>query len=393
MYIKGFIMKKSLLAAAVAGAAAFACTAVSAATVYDKDGTSLAIGGRVEAMWQSTHVSSEAGHDNSIRDRVRVNMTGRTKLAEGIYGFGFWETNNEHDGSSTESAGTSLREAYVGVDFTQFGKVTVGRTGEPLNWVSALSGGHNEEHGHFGTPIADNRNSGHINYTWSGYGFTAGIDYQTASDNWKDNYFGNFDVDSGFTAVAGYTSPVVVFAPISIRAGYRYLKGEGADGQVYSKDVYELDDTGTPVRVHEKGDLVNPNMDSIKGFEVAASWGNWGNGFYIGAGYSYEKVTFNTEGKDDYKFKGWETVVGYGLGNGVNIRTGYAWHSIENKVEAGKKYDAGVVPVIVSWDINPNFRVWAEANIQAGGDDEAAFFKDEGKEAANAYHIGVRYTF
>jgi len=39
MYIKGFIMKKSLLAAAVAGAAAFACTAVSAATVYDSPNT------------------------------------------------------------------------------------------------------------------------------------------------------------------------------------------------------------------------------------------------------------------------------------------------------------------------------------------------------------------
>jgi len=367
-------MKKSLLAAAVAGAAAFACTAVSAATVYDKDGTSLAIGGRVEAMWQSTHDSKASEGDNSIRDRVRLNLSGRTKLTEGIYGFGFWETRNEHNGTSGEVVDEKLREAYVGVDFTKFGKVTVGRMGEPINWVSALSGGHNEEHGHIGTPLGDNRNSGHINYTWSGYGFTAGVDYQTAVDDWDDNTANmvDFAAESGFTVVAGYTSPVVLFAPISIRAGYRYVNGQGED-------------------------VKGQSVDDLKGFEVAASWGTWGNGFYIGAGYSTEKESFITEGKDDYKFKGWETVIGYGLGNGVNIRTGYAWRSFENSIKAGEKYDAGVVPVIVSWDINSNFRVWAEANIKAGGDEEAAFTKakndDDTYESYNCYHIGVRYTF
>ena len=375
-------MKKSLLAAAVAGAAAFACTAVSAATVYDKDGTSLAIGGRVEAMWESTHESKAGDNDNSIRDRVRLNLTGRTKLAEGIYGFGFWETQNQHNGDSTEAAGTTLRQANVGVDFTKFGKVTVGRMGEPINWVSDLSGGHNEEHGHIGTPLGDNRNGGHINYTWSGYGFTAGVDYQTAVDNWSDNTptFGSFDAESGFTVVAGYTSPVVVFAPISIRAGYRYVNGQGED-------------------------VDGQSVDDLKGFEVAASWGTWGNGFYIGAGYSYQKYTYladeDGDTDPDMKFKGWEAVVGYGFGNGVNIRTGYAWHQWENNDKynfdkndknLGKK-DAGVVPVIVSWDINPNFRVWAEANIKAGGDDVVAYKKDTSGEAANCYHIGVRYTF
>ena len=364
---------------ASAAAAAFACTAVSAATVYDKDGTSLAIGGRVEAMWQSTHASGEKDKDNTIRDRVRLNLTGRTKLAEGIYGFGFWETQTQHNGNSAETANNDLRQAYVGVDFTKFGKVTVGRTEEPLNWVTALSGGHNEEHGHFGTPIADTRNSGHINYTWSGYGFTAGVDYQAAVDNWSDNASqATFNVESGFTLVAGYTSPVVLFAPISVRAGYRYINCQGDD-------------------------VAGDTDDDIKGFEVAASWGNWGNGFYIGAGYSYQKYTFladeNGDTEPDAKFKGWEAVVGYGFGNGVNIRTGYAWHQWENFYEDNKgntlkgKKDAGVVPVIVSWDINPNFRVWAEANIKAGGDDVAAYKQDDGGSAANCYHIGVRYTF
>ena len=42
-----YIMKKSLLALAVVAVAA---TSANAATVYDKDGTSLAVGGRVQAV-------------------------------------------------------------------------------------------------------------------------------------------------------------------------------------------------------------------------------------------------------------------------------------------------------------------------------------------------------
>lgn len=41
-----YIMKKSLLALAVVAAA----TSANAATVYDKDGTSLAVGGRVQSV-------------------------------------------------------------------------------------------------------------------------------------------------------------------------------------------------------------------------------------------------------------------------------------------------------------------------------------------------------
>ena len=48
-------MKKSLLALAVASIAA--ASAASAATVYDKDGTSMEVYGRVQAVAYSTHGS------------------------------------------------------------------------------------------------------------------------------------------------------------------------------------------------------------------------------------------------------------------------------------------------------------------------------------------------
>ncbi len=46
-------MKKSVLALAVAAAALTASSLVSAATVYDKDGTSVAVYGRVDATFFS----------------------------------------------------------------------------------------------------------------------------------------------------------------------------------------------------------------------------------------------------------------------------------------------------------------------------------------------------
>ncbi|MCR5536164.1 MAG: porin, partial [Succinivibrio sp.] len=116
-------MKKSVLALAVAGAMV-ASSVASAAVVYDKDGTSMAIGGRVEAMWHSGHDSADGTFkstgDHTIRDRVRLNVSGRTKLADGITGYGFWETQNQHNGDSTQSQNTALRDAYVGVDFGKY---------------------------------------------------------------------------------------------------------------------------------------------------------------------------------------------------------------------------------------------------------------------------------
>lgn len=50
-------MKKSLLALAIIAAS----TTATAATVYDKDGTSLAVGGRVQAVVYNGKAASDVG--------------------------------------------------------------------------------------------------------------------------------------------------------------------------------------------------------------------------------------------------------------------------------------------------------------------------------------------
>ena len=77
-------MKKSLLALAVVAAVA---TSANAATVYDKDGTSLAVGGRVQAVVYNGKAASDVGegiadHDAGLVNSARLNIEGNTKINE-----------------------------------------------------------------------------------------------------------------------------------------------------------------------------------------------------------------------------------------------------------------------------------------------------------------------
>ena len=79
IYRKLNIMKKSLLALAIIAAS----TTANAATVYDKDGTSLAVGGRVQAVVYNGKAASDVGdgiadHDAGLVNSARLNIEGNT---------------------------------------------------------------------------------------------------------------------------------------------------------------------------------------------------------------------------------------------------------------------------------------------------------------------------
>ncbi|MDD6318749.1 MAG: porin, partial [Succinatimonas hippei] len=116
-------MKNSLklLAGAVAAVTAFGA---QAAQIYNKNDTTLDITGQVEAVYWSGH--NHANGDQTISNRARFGLEGRTKLAGDIYGFGKFEQQweNEEDSSGTNE---TSRDQYVGVDFGQGGVITAGR--------------------------------------------------------------------------------------------------------------------------------------------------------------------------------------------------------------------------------------------------------------------------
>ncbi len=415
-------MKKSVLAVAIA-AAAFAASAASAAQVYDKDGTTLAVGGQVEFMAGNAGNTyfGNGSADATTRDRARLTLTGRTQLTSGIAAYAYNEWQAQHAGDSSESVQVAARQQYLGVDFGQFGKVQMGRYKDPFVFASSAVDVLDEV-GVFGGN--DERNSGHLSYMWKGFGFDAGISYQFAEDNYSTDTVGKFNVDSGFSVYAGYTSPVVAFGPISVRAAYQYLKGQdGNDNASEYKKSYNFKEF---IEGYDTEGVLGAEagyVDNLKTVDVSLSWGTNGKGLYLATNYNYAKASLNNEKGyltvnslngvvldpavtvksaegfvNSVKTKAWETVVTYGFENG--IRLGASYHFIKTTYETAIEdldADTKFFQLIADYNVTPNFKVWAETCIDAGSDDYVQKITNStnkiDKDGHNTVMVGARYVF
>ena len=111
-------MKKAAISTAVL--AALVSVPSLAATVYDNDGTSLKVGGRAEARFNISD-NNESDTTSSFKDksRARVNLKGKTQVAEGLYGFGKYEAEFDDQEDITNryffaGIGTNLGEFSYG---------------------------------------------------------------------------------------------------------------------------------------------------------------------------------------------------------------------------------------------------------------------------------------
>lgn len=361
-------MKKTLLAAAVVSALV-ASTAASAATVYDKDGTVLNVNGRIEAQWynagSSANTAGKAGkNDSTIYNWARMGMDGRSKLNDYATAFGKMEF-DVADGDGRNEMGA--RDQFIGVDFGKFGKVQTGRYKSLLQTVVAVTdvlAGDGESGKTY--VIGDTRNAGKLTYTWNGYGVLLGAEYQSAKDGYNE-HGEEFDVESGYSLIAGYTTPAVLFGPISIKAGYSYLAGQD-----------DADNTLT-------------NVDNQSGWAASLAWGTPSAGWYFAGEYSAVTYEYN-KGASDLDGNGFEVIGKYSFGNGLSLATGYQYEKWE---KAGKSNASSQVPLVAEYNFNPNFKVYAQANF---GVNEA---EDNGVRAGakptlgdgNAFAVGARYTF
>ncbi len=364
-------MKKSLIASAVLAALVASSTA-SAALVYEKDDTSLSVGGLIEAMWLSTNASSTAGRDASMYDRARLNVDGSSKINDYVTGYGFFETNWEHNGTGSDTIENQLRYAYVGLDFGAFGTLQAGRFEQALTYVQYITD-NTEEYGGDAN-IGDERTSGQFQYMWSGYGVDLGVQYQAAVDGYADEVIGADDgvsIDGGFGVFAGYTSPDVLFGPIAVKLGYLYV---GID-----------DDNG------------EPEYDNTKIFASGLSWGNFEDGFYLGANYAYGKAEGNDI--DDKKVNAFRGLISYGFDSGVVLNASYDYVKVENEYDDEGNtgtYKMKYVTLNAIYNFNESFRVWVEGIIDCDSDDGMGAFNagpDGEGEAKSAFTIGARYTF
>lgn len=386
-------MKKSLLALAVAAVAA--SSVASAATVYDKDGTSLAVYGRMQAVLYSQD-SGKAGNsygDNGLQASGRLGFDMRTQLTDGIAAFAKaeWDVADHNQRASSPVDGDdsfNSRYLWVGVDFGQFGQAKFGRFEDAVKYVLLPTDiGYADDFDCQGQMDNDDKRDGNIMYTWTGYGFTVNANYQTAKDSqqvdgaWFESE--TLDIDSAYGISVGYQSPDVLFGPIGIRLGYAGAQFQ--DDAAAASDIY----------------------DKYNQYAASIYWGNLNavSGPFIAAMYQVRDFTMKNN-VEDYSVQGAEFMVGYGFECGVSAVVGYNWMNIDQDGANGADLDAHVVPVAVNYQITPNFQIWAEARFDVGTDDDKAYMREGKGEVVgfdaftgnthneeNVYSLGARYTF
>lgn len=366
------IMKKSLLALSVIAVAASA----NAATVYEKDGSSLTIDGRVQSVFYNGNHRKAAEKDSSIQNSARFGIGGKTQLADWVSGIGYtqWDAT---DGSSHENF--EARDQYVGADFGEFGLVKAGRFLDSTYSVEAATDIYEDAAGNVQGKHNGERRGGQLQYTFNNYGFFAQAGVQTAQDNAKlvdSEYFFKDDkyaIDSGFNGALGYTIDDVVFGPLSFKAGYNYVKGQ-TDNDVTGKN--------------------GNDFNKFKHANASIAWGNVDSGFYVAALYEHAALR-NTANTQKTVNHGYELAAGYAFDNGVSVVAGYETSYYHKKnLTSGEKTDKAIVrriPVFVNYAINSNFNVWTEAGFNAGSNSGADDVVEHARETL--FSVGARYTF
>ena len=309
-------MKKSLLALAVLAVA----TSATAATVYDKDGTSLKVGGRVQAIAYNgnfgkagTDDATKAGTDDAtLKNSARFNVAGTTKVNDAVSVFAFSEWDASDGNNENSDSNFSTRDQYVGADFGVFGKVQAGKSLNSIYDVQAAT----DVFEKVGTAQVQgdtngNRRPGTIRYIYDNNGLYASASLQVAQDK-VTVLDQKLDVESGFSLGLGYTFDNVVFGPLSIKVAYDYVRAQDDDFS------WSVDSDG------------NRSILPIQNFKNTAFSVAWGSdtGFYFAGLFNTYKLNYNNAFNDNdlnekKKVKGVELVAGYGFDNGLSLTIGY----------------------------------------------------------------------
>ena len=376
-----YIMKKSLLALAVIAAA----TSANAATVYDKDGTSLAVGGRVQSVVYNGNATSIGEKDAGLVNSARLNIAGSTKINDAVSVFAFSEWNMADGNKSATGDTINTREQYVGADYGDFGKILGGKTYDAANAVLAATDVFEDFGARLQSSINGDRRTGMFRYVYDNNGIFGSVSYQTAADD-STVQGEKADVEGGFAAAAGYTFDNVVFGPLSLKAGYSYVKGQDDKGS-YLQDVFAGKN--------------NYKFDDFKVISASVAWGSTDSGLYIGALYNTQRAKQrlnwyvpSTNSSLADKVKGYEFVVGYTFDNGIGAFTGYNLVDKKNK-NGSYNTDSAIyrrVPVYVNYAINDNFNIWGEAEFDANSTSKNDHQKEFG-DTGTMLSAGARYTF
>jgi outer membrane protein N len=335
-------MKKTILAVAIP--ALFAASA-QAATVYDADGVSAEVYGRMQFDIKAQQKSDADG--NAIDDTdtngvgsARMGFKAKSEIATGVYGLarGEWQINAESSTATTFAA----RHVYAGFEFDEVGTIVFGQTDTAFYQAVAATDIFNTYGYEAFTLIEDGRQEGQIVYNGEFGGFYVGASYQFRQPEFNVGIGNPEDpdyIDFGTSLDSGYAGTI----------GYNFDFGLGVYGGYHLEKFVE-------------GDKKN------LAFSASYSWED----LYLGGAY----VQTEAEGN---KLQGYDLVASYDI-NAVSLYTGYAYQKgkgdLSDLGDTAKAFKLGA-----AYKFNSNMKAWAE------------YLNDGIDGQENLWTIAVQYNF
>ncbi|WP_421258582.1 porin [Aeromonas sp. 600886] len=298
-------MKKTILAIAIP---ALFASAANAAVIYDKDGTTFDVYGRVQANYYGEHDDT----DGELVGSSRLGWSGKVALNNTWSGIAKTEwqvaAENSDKGSDGKSSKFDARHIYAGFDGTQYGKIIFGQTDTAFYDVLEPTDIFNEwgDAGNF----YDGRQEGQVIYSNTFGGFKGKVSYQTNDDVAvkitdvgqkvkEDAIFGS-DVKrkKAYAVAAGYDFDF----GLGFNAGYAYSDLQNkVNGQTGKKDEWAI---GAHYAingfyfagVYTEGEVKNKSLglkDDGRGYELAASYNV--DAWTFLAGYNFKEGKANAQ--------------------------------------------------------------------------------------------------
>lgn len=306
-------MKKTILAIAIP---ALFASAANAAVVYDKDGTSFDIYGRVQANYyadadNASEITSSNIGDAELIGSSRLGWSGKVALNNTWSGIAKteWQVSAENSDNKFNS-----RHIYVGFDGTQYGKIIFGQTDTAFYDVLEPTDIFNEwgDYGNF----YDGRQEGQIIYSNTYGGFKGKVSYQTNDDEavkvsdmggqTVTTVFPDLKRNYGYAAAVGYDFDF----GLGLNGGYAYsdlestTNGNSGDKSEWALGAHYAINGFYFAGVYTEGDVKNDTTGykgEGRGYELAASYNV--DAWTFLAGYNFK------EGKDNSAGSSYEDMV------------------------------------------------------------------------------------
>ncbi|MCW8345717.1 porin [Vibrio sp. ZSDZ65] len=342
-------------------AAAITTTLVSgsalAAEVYNSDGTSLGVGGRVEFRGDFLGRSSGSKLDGTMdnQSRVRINIDAKTKINDDLSGLGFYEAEQSANSSGDNDKGTNgitfkQRYLFAGLE-TNGNTVTFGRQDTAGVQISQMS------------------------------------DKTTYTGAQKEFISSGNEQINNTIAYSGYFMDA-----LSVKASYIAGDGKNTDGYGIS-GIYTLP-FGLGVGLGYSGNGLGETgggVDKGDGNQVIAGLNYTFGGLYVAGTYTQGSGADTNKDKD---FTGYEFAAIYSFENGFDVLGAYQKGELDDgttKVDKSNFYELtgryrfnSSIHTYLSYKMN---------NLKAGEFNDSTTGAASTYDAENSMRLGVRYDF